>query len=248
MVSSQAQTAQAAARGRFTLGLGLGADLVSRHTFNLPNDRPAQRMREFLSALRPALHEDRVEYRGAYVTAVAPHTAVPGAQPPPPILIAAMGEHALAVAGQLAEGTITFLAAPQVIAEHIAPVITAAAAAAGRPAPRILAMVSAVVTDDVPAARAAFEAEFGLYDAMPSYQRIVALGGATGAAQLAVYGDEAEVAAALADYVAAGVDELIVSRTNLLGDAARLRTWRLLGELAAHNAAAPAATRAARTR
>jgi alkanesulfonate monooxygenase SsuD/methylene tetrahydromethanopterin reductase-like flavin-dependent oxidoreductase (luciferase family) len=144
-----------------------------------------------------------------------------------------MGENALAVAGELADGTITFLAAPQVIAEHIAPAIKAAAAAAGRPVPRIVAMVSALLTEDAPAARAAFEAEYDIYDGMPSYQRITALGGVARAADLAVYGDETTIAAALAEYGAAGVDELIVSRTNLLGEATRLRTWKLLGELAA---------------
>jgi len=230
-VSTSAQTAQAATHGRFTLGLGLGWNGQAQYAQGLTHDRPAQRIREFLSALRPMLHEGSVDFHGELITAVAPHTAVPGAHSPVPVLVAAMAPRALKATAELAEGTITFLASPAVIAEHIAPVIAEAAQAAGRPAPRIVAMLPAVVTDDVAAARAAFAKEFTIYDQMPSYVRVVQLGGRSRAAEMGVAGDEETVASAIQEYVAAGVTEVIVSRTNVLGDEDRLRTWRLLGEL-----------------
>jgi alkanesulfonate monooxygenase SsuD/methylene tetrahydromethanopterin reductase-like flavin-dependent oxidoreductase (luciferase family) len=46
------------------------------------------------------------------------------------LLVAAMAPRTLAAAGEFADGTMTFLASPEVIAEHITPVITAAAEAA----------------------------------------------------------------------------------------------------------------------
>ncbi len=52
IVSSQARTAQAATRGRYHLGLALGAKLVTEGGFGPPFERPVARLREFLIALR----------------------------------------------------------------------------------------------------------------------------------------------------------------------------------------------------
>lgn len=98
-------------------------------------------------------------------------------------------------------------------------------------------MLSAMVTEDSAAAEEAFEKEFAIYDHMPSYIRVVQFAGASKAAEMGIHGDEEHVAKAIQQYLAAGVDEVVVSRTNLLGDETRLRTWRLLGEIARGTAA-----------
>ena len=65
-----------------------------------------------------------------------------------------MGPKALQVTGELADGTLPYLAGPRTIAEFIEPTIAKAAADAGRPKPRIIAAVPVLVSDDVDAARA----------------------------------------------------------------------------------------------
>ena len=72
---------------------------------------------------------------------------VPGGTPVP-VYVAAMGPKALQVTGELADGTLPYLAGPRTIAEFIVPTIAAAAAGAGRPTPRIIAAVPVLVTDD----------------------------------------------------------------------------------------------------
>src|SRR5947207_13453110 len=52
LVSSQAQTAQAATHGRYHLGIALGTKLLTEAGFGLPFERPITRLREFLTALR----------------------------------------------------------------------------------------------------------------------------------------------------------------------------------------------------
>ncbi|MBI0383217.1 LLM class flavin-dependent oxidoreductase, partial [Streptomyces albiflaviniger] len=52
LVSSQAQTAQAATHGRYHLGLALGTKLLTEAGFGIPFERPIARLREFLTALR----------------------------------------------------------------------------------------------------------------------------------------------------------------------------------------------------
>jgi hypothetical protein len=60
---------------------------------------------------------------------------------------------------------------------------------------------------------------------------MTALAGASRTAELVTLGDEQVITAAVRDYFDAGATEVIFTQTNLLGDDARLRTWRLLGEL-----------------
>jgi F420-dependent oxidoreductase-like protein len=232
LISSQAQTSQAAAHGRFQLGLALGAGTLIESTFGIAYERPIARLREFLTALRSLLETGGADFEGEILTARTPlPTAVPGADPAPPILVAAMGPQALRVTGELADGTLPYLAGPRTLGEHIVPQITAAAERAGRPAPRIVALVSGVVTDDVDAAREAAAAQTAFYDRVPSYQRVIELEGAAKAADLVEIGDEAAIAAAVRRYLDAGATEVVFGQTELAGESDRLRTWKLLGEL-----------------
>ncbi|WP_067479215.1 TIGR03564 family F420-dependent LLM class oxidoreductase [Actinomadura hibisca] len=233
LVSSQAQTSQAAAHGRFQLGVGLGAKDLVESTFGVPYERPITRLREFLTALRTLLETGAADFRGETLTAAPPMpAAVPGAEEPLPVLVAAMAPQALRVTGELADGTLPFLAGPRTLGEEIVPRLTAAAEQAGRPAPRVIALVAGVVTADVEAARAAAAKATAFYDRIPSYQRVIALEGAERAADLVVTGDEEHVAEEVRRYFDAGATEVVFSQTNLTNDADRLRTWRLLGDLA----------------
>lgn len=149
-----------------------------------------------------------------------------------PLLVAAMGPQALRVSGELADGILPYLAGPRALAEHIVPAVTAAARNAGRPAPRIVALVHGVVTSDPDAARAAATEQLAFYEQIPSYARAVELSGGKRAADVAVIGDERTVAAEVRRYRDAGATEVVFSGTDLAGEADRQRTWALLGELA----------------
>jgi F420-dependent oxidoreductase-like protein len=233
LVSIQAQTSQAASHGRYTLGLALGSKAMTESTFGVPYDRPIARLREFLTALRALLADGAAEFRGDILTAVTPMpAAVAGATPPVPILVAAMGPQALRVTGELADGTLPLFVTPKVLAEYIVPPVTGAAARAGRRAPRIAVLVPGVVTHDVAAARAAAVTATAFYDRIPSYQRVTALAGVSRTAELVALGDEQTIAGTVRNYFDAGATEVIFTQTNLLGEEARLRTLRLLGELA----------------
>lgn len=230
-VAGQALTAQAATYGRFSLGIGLGAKSLVESAFGERHDRTAQRLAEFVTALRQSFMDGSVDVRGETLTAVSPApTAVPGAAPVP-ILVAAMGPRALAVTGELADGTLPFLAGPKALAEHIAPPLRAAAEHAGRPAPKIVALVQALVTDDADAARERLAAQSAFYDRIPSYQRVVALSGASKAAELALVGSEEQVSAGVGEYFDAGADEVVLTQTDLLGEETRDRTRALAGRL-----------------
>jgi F420-dependent oxidoreductase-like protein len=233
LISSQAQTAQAATHGHYHLGLALGAPSFVENGFGIPYDRPIGLLREFLTALRPLLATGHVEHRGERLTAVSSlPAAVPGAAPPVPVLVAAMGPQALRASGELADGILPYLAGPRTLGERIVPTVTEAAARAGRPAPRIVAFVAGVVTADVAAVRDKAVRELAFYEQVPSYRRIIEEEGATRAADLAVIGDENRIAAAVRRYVDAGATEVVFTQTDLGSADDQRRTVRVLGELA----------------
>ncbi|MER5198144.1 TIGR03564 family F420-dependent LLM class oxidoreductase [Streptomyces sp. NPDC002755] len=233
LVASQARTAQAATGGRYHLGLALGTKHLTETGFGIPYERPIARLREFLTALRQLVETGASDFHGELLTATTPLPAtVPGAEPPVPLLVAAMAPQALRASGELADGILPLLAGPRALAEHIVPAVTAAARAAGRPAPRIVAFVPGVVTADVEAVRRIATGALAFYEQFPSYQRVIGLSGATRAADLAVIGDEETVAAEVRRYREAGATEVVFTATDLGGEDDRRRTWKLLGELA----------------
>ncbi|MFJ9147622.1 LLM class F420-dependent oxidoreductase [Streptomyces sp. NPDC102270] len=233
LVASQALTAQAATGGRYHLGLALGTKHFTETGFGIPYERPIARLREFLTALRLLVETGSADFHGELLTATTPLPAtVPGAEPPVPILVAAMAPQALRASGELADGILPLLAGPRALAEHIVPAVTAAAESAGRPAPRIVAFVPGVVTADVEAVRRTATETLAFYEQFPSYQRVLGLSGATRAADLAVIGDEETVAAEVRRYRDAGATEVVFTSTDLGGDEDQRRTWKLLGELA----------------
>lgn len=230
VVAGQAQTTQAATDGRYTLGLGLGAESFVEPVFGEPYTLPVRRLREFLTVLRSIVDTGGADFVGETIIARTPLPATVAGGSPVPVLVAAMGPQALRATGELADGTLPLLAGPRALAEHIVPAITRAAA--GRPAPRIVAAVPGLVTADVDTVRAAAATQTAFYDAIPSYQRIIELSGARKAVELAAIGDEETVAKTVREYVDAGATEVVFTQTNLGTDEDRSRTWRLLGELA----------------
>src|SRR5712672_1877549 len=155
IVASLAQTAQAAAHGNFSLGLGLGAHEPERLAFGTTWPNTIDRLREHLHVLRSIFDTGSVDFHGEELSARPAWPVKVAGGTPVPVYVAAMGPKALRVTGELADGTLPYLAGPRTIAEFIEPTITKAAADAGRPAPRIIAAVPVLVTDDVDAGRAA---------------------------------------------------------------------------------------------
>ncbi|MEU5404154.1 LLM class F420-dependent oxidoreductase [Streptomyces sp. NPDC005963] len=234
VVSSQALTAQAATHGRYHLGLALGTRLLTEDGMGIPFERPIGRLREFLVVLRQLTETGTTDFQGELISATTPLPAhVPGATGGVPLLVAAMGPQALRVSGELADGILPYLAGPRALAEHIVPAVTAAASAAGRPAPRIVAIVNGVVTDDVDSVRERAAEQLAFYEQIPSYARVIELSGGKRAVDVAAIGDEATVSAEIQRYLDAGATEVVFADTEVAGDADRRRTWSLLGELAA---------------
>lgn len=206
-MAMQALATQAATGGRFTLGIGPSHKPFVEGMLGIPYDRPAVHTREYLSVLRPLLNGEPVSFRGEFFN-VNGQVRVPNATAPQ-VLISALAPVMLRIAGELADGTITWMAGLRAIESHVTPRIRKAAQEAGRPEPRIMVGLPVVVTDDAAAAREKAAQAFRVYGTLPNYQRILATSGASGPADVAIVGNEAEVERQLRDLASAGATDFL---------------------------------------
>ena len=229
-LARQALTVNAAAGGRLVLGIGpTTRQYVELLGLSVPH--VARYAREYLSVLAPLVRDGSVAFAGADFR-VAAALRVPGPRPCP-ILVGALGPRMLRLAGELADGTITWMVGPRSFGGHIAPRIREAAAAAGRPAPRLAVGVPVAVCDDEAAGRAQADRTFAVHAGLPAFRRMFALEGASGPGDVAVCGPEARVERQLRAYAALGASDVLAAIYPVGPDpaASEARTYALLKRL-----------------
>jgi F420-dependent oxidoreductase-like protein len=232
-LAQEAMSVQAVAGGRLTLGIGPSHPVVIEGMYGLSYDRPAAHTEEYLGVLHACFAgEGRVDWDGErfHVHAMLD---VPGGRDVP-VLVAALAPRMLELTGRLAAGTITYWADEHALAEHVVPRLTAAAASAGRGAPRVVAGLPVAVTDDTDAARRRAARMFAAYEAIPTYQRILGRGATGNPVDVAVIGNVAQVHDRLRRVADAGATDLCASVLGLDDDrgASRLRTLDALASFA----------------
>ncbi|MEV5411298.1 LLM class F420-dependent oxidoreductase [Thermopolyspora sp. NPDC052614] len=120
-----AMTLDVLSHGRFRLGLGLSVPWIVEGWHGLPYERPLRRTREYVEIVRKAIaHEERVRYEGEIYT--LPYTG-PGStgrarpirsemtplRPHVPVYLAAIGPRNLALTGEIADGWLAGMYAPE---------------------------------------------------------------------------------------------------------------------------------------
>lgn len=202
VLASQALSVQAATGNRFRLGIGAGIGSMISGLFGLPVDRPAHRMRAYLDELLPLLRDE----------------SIPGATAPP-VLLAALGPAMLRLAAERADGAITWMAGPRTLERHVV-----------RPGLSIVAGLPVCVTHDEAGAWERIAARFGMAAGVPEYRAVFDREGVTGPQDVALVGDEEQVARALARIAETGVAEFAAAP---FGDAdEQRRTVELLAAMA----------------
>ena len=227
-IAQQALTANAAAGGRFTLGIGLSHKLVIEDMFGLSYAKPARHMREYCEVLTPLLRGEPAKFEGSEYRVQA-GLEVPGGAPTP-LVIAALGPVMLDIAGRFSDGTITWMTGPRTIESHIVPTLGAAARAAGRPTPRVVCGLPIALTNDAAAARERIAKSLEMYGMLPSYRAMLDREGAAGPADVSLVGDEGELRSQvdrLRDVGVTDFDAAIVST----GEGVAERTFEFLASL-----------------
>lgn len=231
-LAQQAATVNALCDGRLVLGVG-PSHAPAIEALGLAYDRPARHMREYVTILKALGGEGRVDFQGEMYR-IRTGFACPGAQPFA-VVVSALAPLMLKAAGEVADGTVTWMVGKNTIGARTAPGIAKAAADAGRPAPRVIAGLPVCVHDDKAQATARAVQIFQGYGQLPNYRRQLDAEGLDQAGEIAVVGDEDDVTRQLQAYFDAGATEVIAS-VYPAGDDSRgsfARTTALLEKLAA---------------
>lgn len=174
------------APGRFMLGLGPQVKAHNERRYGVPGDRPAARMRDMVKAIQAIWetfqNDSKLDYQGEYwkLSLMTPFfNPGPVDAPPPPILIAAVGEHMLKVAGGDASGVhVHPLHTQKFLDDFLLPTVRGAAEQAGKnPADVILAVPVMIATgrtqSEVDEAKAAIRAQISFYASTPAYRGVL---------------------------------------------------------------------------
>ncbi len=221
VLAQQALSTAAATGGRLTLGIGLSHKIVIEDMFGYDFGQPIRHMREYLAVLLPLMDRRPASFTGSTVRANI-NLNVPG-QGRVPVLLAALGTQMLGLAGQQADGTVLWMTGPATVRDHIVPALTAAAAAAGRPSPRVVCILPVCVTSDPAAARERAARLFAIYGELPSYRAMLDREGAADPGDVAIVGDEEAVASQIQALASAGVTDFVAGMYGRGEDGVRTR-------------------------
>jgi alkanesulfonate monooxygenase SsuD/methylene tetrahydromethanopterin reductase-like flavin-dependent oxidoreductase (luciferase family) len=109
---------------------------------------------------------------------------------------------------------------PKTLREHTIPRLCEAAAAAGRPAPRIVVGLPVAVTGEAAAGRETAGRVFQVYGGLPSYRAMLDREGVEGPADVALVGDEAAVGEQIERLREMGVTDFLAAPFPVGGDPA----------------------------
>lgn len=232
-LAQQTLSVQAVCEGRLALGLGVSHHWIIDEMLGLPYERPVPTMRAQLDVLDKALagpgpvdveNEMFRVHNPLDITDVAPT----------PVLIAALGPMMLRLAGERTDGTILWMADEKAIGGHIAPAINAAAEAAGRPSPRIVAGIPVCLCaeHEVDAAVARTNRILSEAEVSPNYQKLLDRGDARTVGDILAAGTEAMIEKRLQSFADAGVTDVSVrvvpvgqGRDELIASSLRTRDY-----------------------
>ncbi len=155
------------APGRFVMGVGSSSNVIVERWNGIDFDQPYYRTRDVVRFLKAALTGEKVteQYQtfkvGGFRLGIVPAE-------PPPILVAALQEGMLRMAGREGDGAIiNWLSADDV--RTVAPIVHDAAAAAGKPPPEIAARIFVCPSDDADTVREQAKFAIAAYLNVPVY-------------------------------------------------------------------------------
>ena len=237
-LAQQILSVQAVCEGRLSVGLGVSHHWVIDEMLGLPYEHPVPTMRSYLDVLDQALRgPGPVDVENEFFRVHNPLDITDVA--PTPILLAALGPLMLKLCGERADGTILWMADERAIGSHIVPSLTGAAAAAGRPAPRVVAGIPVCLCadDEIDVAVARTNRILSEAEVSPNYQKLLERGDARTVGDILVAGSEVTIDRRLRSFADAGVTDVSV-RVVPIGDgrddliASSKRTRELLASIA----------------
>ncbi len=165
VVAQQAADLAQLAPGRFTLGLGPSHGGSVEGRYGLSYHRPLEQLREFVSVVKGALTGEQLDFEGRRFT-VHGRLAHPGDVP---VMISALREGSFQLAGEVADGAITWVCPAPYLRRVALPALERGAAMQSRPVPPLVAHAFLCLTSDRATVREAASRGMAGYPRLPNY-------------------------------------------------------------------------------
>jgi F420-dependent oxidoreductase-like protein len=226
------------APGRFRLGIGPSHAPNVEGMYGLPFARPLEHLREYTTILKQAFGDGKVDFEGQRFKV---HAQVPN-PPAAAVYLAGLRARSHELAGELADGSISWVTPAAYLRDVARPALLRGAAKREGARPRLVAQLFGLVSDDEAAVKQFGRERLDRYTRLPFYQAMFAEAGYPDArdgvvsdallAELVLSGNEEKVSQGIRRFRDAGVDEVIVSLLPAGRDleAGLDRTFRLLGQ------------------
>jgi F420-dependent oxidoreductase-like protein len=217
VAAQQALAIHDLAPGRFRLGIGPSHHFIIEDMYGLQHSKPLAHLREYVNVLRSALGDGKINHHGEFFNVVT--TILRTAQIP--IFISTLGEKAFQLAGQIADGAITWVCPVSYLLNTGIPALHSSAAAVGRSAPILVAHVPVALDENWDLVLSAGHKYFDFYAKAPFYANMFSNAGFQITSEqtvpddlvdnLVVSGNETIVAARIRKLLEMGLDELLIS-------------------------------------
>ena len=237
-MAQQALALEDLAPGRLRLGIGPSHRPTIEGVYGLQMTTPLEHLREYITIVRAALWDGNVDYKGRFFTvkSTLPRT------PRTPILISALREGAFHLAGELADGAISWVCPASYLLEKALPALKAGAEKSQRPAPPLVAHVPVALSEERTAVQAAARQQLGRYGRLPFYASMFADAGFPVSADgtisdalidnLVVSGNETTIVERIHELLHAGLDELLIMPITVAhAEDEQIRLRQLIGQL-----------------
>lgn len=227
------------APARFRLGIGTSHRPTIEGTYGLAFERPLEQLREYATVLEQAFHAGQIDFDGRRFKV---HGRVPN-PPSVPVYLSALRPASYELAGEVADGAISWVSPSAFLRDVAKPALLAGAAKRGGGAnPRLVGHAFGLVSEDEVAVKQLGRERLAGYTRLTFYQEMFAAAGHPEARNgvvseelvedLVLTGNEQKVAQGIRRFLDRGCEELILSLLPVGVDpeASFDRTFRLLGQ------------------
>jgi F420-dependent oxidoreductase-like protein len=224
---------------RLRLGIGPSHRAIVENIYGLPQTTPLVHLREYVKVLHSILRDGKVDHHGEFFNIVIefPRTAQI------PVLISTLGKKAFQLAGEIADGALSWMCPLPYLLHTGIPLLHKAATANGRSKfPPLVAHVPVALSQDRDSVMVAGHQMFDMYSKFPFYVKMFAEAGFPLTSDkkvtddlvnnMIISGNEHTVATSLIKVLAAGLDELMVSLVPVVDEKnEQTQLMRLIGQI-----------------
>jgi F420-dependent oxidoreductase-like protein len=218
VVAQQAADIGILAPGRFILGVGPSHAPAMQDRYGIPYERPLEHVREFVTIVKGLLAGEQVAFSGRrfQVNAKLSYTA------PVPVITSALRAGSFELAGEIADGAVTWLCPAPYLRDVALPAMARGAARAGRARPRLVAHAFVALTTDAADLARGISETVNYYPQLRNYQEMFVAAGLPEAREgrwsqamidaVILHGDPASCERKVGQFMkTSGADELILS-------------------------------------